>query len=67
MAQGLACWAHNPKVPGSKAGSAMLVAACVVFRRICWLSVQIDGAFSSAPPGSDLATLDGEKSAWIAG
>ena len=26
MAQWLACWAHNPKVPGSKPGSAMLVA-----------------------------------------
>ena len=23
VAQGLACWAHNPKVPGSKPGSAM--------------------------------------------
>ena len=23
MAQWLACWAHNPKVPGSKPGSAM--------------------------------------------
>ena len=25
MAQWLACWAHNPKVPGSKPGSAMFV------------------------------------------
>ena len=24
MAQWLACWAHNPKVPGSKPGSAIL-------------------------------------------
>ena len=23
MAQWLACWAHNPKIPGSKPGSAM--------------------------------------------
>ena len=25
MAQWLACWAHNPKVPGPKPGSAMFV------------------------------------------
>ena len=25
MAQWLACWAHNPKVPGSKPGSAMFL------------------------------------------
>ena len=25
MAQWLACWAHNPKVPGSKPGSAIHV------------------------------------------
>ena len=25
VAQWLACWAHNPKVPGSKPGSAMLI------------------------------------------
>ena len=29
MAQWLACWAHNPKVPGSKPGSAMPIAVLI--------------------------------------
>ena len=52
MAQWLACWAHIPKVPGSKSGSAMFVltqewppcsaagaaVAGFVGLCVCWLS-----------------------------